>query len=34
MDYEYATTLCLSKTLAFVGDAKGNVEIISLFPNE
>jgi len=34
MDYEYATTFCFSRTLCFVGDAKGNVDIILLFGDE
>lgn len=34
IDYEYVTALCLSSTSAFVGDAKGAIEVIELINSE
>jgi hypothetical protein len=34
MDYDYATTLCLSKTCAFIGDGKGSIDVVELLPEE
>jgi hypothetical protein len=34
IDYEYVTALCLSKTSAFIGDAKGSIEVIELLSAE
>lgn len=28
IDYEFATALAVSKTSAFIGDGKGNIEIV------
>lgn len=34
IDYEYVCALCTSRTAAFVGDAKGGIEVIELFIGE
>jgi hypothetical protein len=34
IDYEYVTALCLSRTSAFIGDAKGSIDVIELISGE
>ena len=34
IDYEYATALATSNTKAFVGDGKGNIELVDLLPQK
>ena len=34
IDYEYVTALCVSNTSAFIGDAKGTIEVIELITAE
>jgi hypothetical protein len=33
IDFEFATALAVSNTSAFVGDGKGNIEIVELIQN-
>lgn len=33
IDYEFATALAVSNTSVFVGDGKGNIEIVELIQN-